>query len=190
VKLTLRAQREIRGAVERKQGDHGDPGEDRVQAEEVEHVAREVAVGVDGDTVEEAGEADPPEQRGSEAADRVRPGPERAPARCLALRAPFERDDADDQEEEDEQQREVEAREHRRVPDRERRERGAARDDQPDLVPVPDRLDRPQRGAPLLVVTRDEREQHPDAEVEAFEQKVPGPEDGDEDEPEGLEVHQ
>ncbi len=91
---------------------------------------------------------------------------------------------------EDEQQREVEAREHRRVPGRERGERRTAGDDEPDLVPVPDRSDRPQRRAPLLVLSRDEREQHPDPEVEPLEQEVHGPDDGDEAEPEGLEIHQ
>ena len=44
--------------------------------------------------------------------------------------------------------------------------------------------------AALLVRARDERQQHPDAEVEALEQEVAGPEDGDQAEPEGLEIHQ
>ncbi len=111
-------------------------------------------------------------------------------AGSLALRAPLERDDPDDQEEQDEQQRQVEAREHRRVPGRERRERRTAGDDEPDLVPVPDRSDRPERRTSLLVVSWDEREQHPDPEVESLEEEVHGPDDGDEAEPEGLEIHQ
>ena len=41
-----------------------------------------------------------------------------------------------------------------------------------------------------LVVAGNERQQHPHAEVEALEQEVAGPEDGDEAEPEGLEIHQ
>ena len=147
-------------------------------------VAGVVAVGVDRDAVHEVREPDAPDERGAGAPDRVRPRPERPPARALALRAPLERDDADDQEDEDEQQRDVEAREHRRVPGRERREGRAAGDDEPDLVPVPDRPDRPQHRRALVVVAADERQQHPDAEVEALEHEVPGPEDGDQDEPE------
>src|SRR5262249_33185329 len=75
-------------------------------------------------------------------------------------------------------------------PRRERREGRAAGDDQPDLVTVPDRPDRLEHRRALLLVARHEREQDADAEVEAFEQEVGAPEDGDQDEPEGLEVHQ
>ena len=109
---------------------------------------------------------------------------------ALALRPPLERDDADDEEEEDEQQRDVEAREHRRVPGGERGEGRAARHDEPHLVSVPDGPDRPQHGRTVVVVATDEREKHPDSEVEPLEREVPRPQDGDQDEPEGLEIHQ
>ena len=41
-----------------------------------------------------------------------------------------------------------------------------------------------------LVVAAHPRQEHADAEVESLEREVPGPEDRDEDEPEGLEIHQ
>ena len=188
--LALRAEREERRPVEPEERHDRDPREHAVRAEQVQEVAGEVAVRVDRGAVEEGRQPDPPEQRRAEAADRVRPRPRRAPAGRLALRAPFERDDAHDEEDEDEQQREVEAREHRRVPGRERREGRTAGDDEPDLVPVPDRSDRPQCRTALLVRARDEGEQHPDPEIEPFEEEVHRPDDGDEAEPEGLEIHQ
>ena len=168
----------------------GDAREHAVRAEQVQEVAGEVAVRVDRGAVEEARQPDPPEQRGAEAADRVRPRPRRPPAGALALRAPLERADAHDEADEDEQEREVEAGEHRRVPGREGGERRAAGDDEPDLVPVPDRSDGSQSRAALLVRARDERQQHPHAEVEALEQEVHRPDDDDQAEPEGLEIHQ
>src|SRR5262249_44192504 len=96
----------------------------------------------------------------------------------------------DDQAEEDEEEGEVEAREHRPVPGRKRRKGRAAGDDEPDLVPIPDRPDRLEHEAPLVFVPGQEREQHPDAEVEALQHEVPGPEEGDHAEPEDLEIHQ
>ena len=110
--------------------------------------------------------------------------------RLCALRPPFERDHADDQEEQRGQQRDVEAGEHRRVPGRERGERRAAGGDEPHLVAVPHGADRLEHRAALLLVAREEREQHADAEVESLEQEVARPEDDDEHEPEVLEIHQ
>jgi hypothetical protein len=174
----------------------GEEGHDRyaaehgVAAEKVPEGAREVAARVDRHAVEEIRQADAPDQRRAEAPDGVRPHPRRAPARALVLLSPLERDHADDQEEENEQQCEVEAREHRPVPRRERGKRRAAGDDEPDLVAVPDRPDRLEHDPSLSLVFRQEREQHPDSEVEALEQEVAAPEHRDQDEPEDLEVHQ
>ena len=184
--VATRSQGEEGRAVEREQRDDRDPGEHGVRAEEVAETAGELAVRVDRDAVDEAREPDSPQQRRPEAGDRVHPRPRCSPPRRLALRPPLERHDPDDEEEENEQEREVEAGEHRRVPGRERREGGAARDDEPDLVAVPYRPDRAERDRPLLVVLRHERQQHADAEVEALEQEVPRPEHRDEDEPERL----
>ena len=82
--------------------------------------------------------------------------------------------------------REVEAREHRRVPGRERRERGSCGDDEPDLVPVVHGADGVEHLVPLVLAPRQERQQHADTEVEALEQQVPAPEHGHEHEPEIL----
>ena len=70
------------------------------------------------------------------------------------LCAVLERDPAHDQREQDQQQRQVEAAEQRGVPLRERGERGAAGDEQPDLVAVPDRADGVDQDAALGVVLR------------------------------------
>ena len=182
--LAGRAQRQIGRAVEREQQHDRDPAEQRVQVEEVPEGAVEVAAGVDRHAVEQVRERDTPDQGGAEAADRVRPGPDAEPARVLVPLAPLEREHADDQEHEQQQQGDVEAGEHRRVPGREGREHRAAGDHEPDLVAVPDGADRAEHRAALLLVARQERQQQPDAEVEALEHEVGGEEEADQAEPE------
>src|SRR5262249_43191154 len=149
-----------------------DTAEDGVAAEEIPERPGELAARVDRQAVEEIREADAPDQRRAEAPDGVRPHPDRAPARALALLAPLERDHADDQEEEDEQQGEVEAREHRPVPGGEGGEGRAPGRYEPHFVAVPDRADRLEHLAALPLVPGEERQQHPDPEVEALEQEV------------------
>ncbi len=107
----------------------------------------------------------------------------------VALLAPFKRDDSDDQEHQDQQDRDVEAREQRRVPGREGGERSSRGEDQPHLVAVPHRPDGLEHEAAFALVAGEDREQHPDAEVEPLEQEVAPPKDGDQDEPEDLESH-
>ena len=111
------------------------------------------------------------------------------PARVLVPLAPLEREHAHDQEHEQQQQRDVEAGEHRRVPGREGREHRGAGDHEPHLVAVPHGADRAEHRAALLLVARQERQQHPDAEVEALEHEVRAEEEGDQAEPELLEIH-
>ena len=106
-----------------------------------------------------------------------------------ALLAPLEREHAHDQEREDEEEGEVEAREHRRVPDREGGERRPARDHEPDLVAVPERPDRLEHRAAVRLAPAEDGQQHADAEVEALEHEVAGPEEGEQAEPEDLERH-
>ena len=175
--------------MEREEEADRDPGEDRVDAEEVAEVAGVRLVGVDGDAVEEARERDAPEKRSADRADRVHPRPERPPAGALGLPAPFEREHAHDQERQDQEEGEVEAREHRRVPDRERGERRPAGDHEPDLVPVPQRPDRLEHRAPVGLAPAEDGQQHADAEVEALQHEVAGPEEGEQAEPEDLERH-
>jgi hypothetical protein len=188
--VARRPEREEGGAVEGEQRDDGDATQDGVPAEQVPEGAGEVAVGIERHAVEEVREPDAPDERRTDAADGVRPHPDGAPTRARALRAPLERDHADDQEDEHEQQGDVEAGEHRRVPRREGGEGGASRDDEPDLVAVPDGPDRLEHDSALALVAGQERQQHADAEVEALEQEVPGPEERDDHEPGDLEIHQ
>src|SRR5207253_2657236 len=83
----------------------------------------------------------------------------------------------------------VEAGEHRGVPAREGGEGAGGGHDEPDLVAVPEGSDGPDDGAPARLVVPDHAVQHPDAEVEALEQEEPGPEHGEDEEPEGDEGH-
>ena len=106
-----------------------------------------------------------------------------------ALLAPLEREHAHDQEREDEEEGEVEAREHRRVPDREGGERRAAGDHEPDLVPVPDRPDRLEHRRAVALAPAEDGQEHADAEVEALEHEVARPEEREQAEPEDLERH-
>ena len=188
--LALCPHREERRAVEREQQHDRDPAEQRVRAEEVGERACPAAVGVERDAVHEVRERDAPEERGTDAPEDVGGRPDRTPARAVALLPPLEGDDAHDQEDQDQEKGKVETGEHRRVPGRERRERRAARDDEPHLVAVPDGSDRLEHHVALALVAREERQQHPDSEVEALEQEICRPADADQNEPEELKVHQ
>ena len=135
--------------------------------------------------MQEVGQRHPPDERRRRRSRRCSPTATTVRQRGASpFAAPLERDDANDQEHEHEQQGEVEARERGGVPGREGGEGRAARYHQPDLVAVPHRTDRIEHRPPVVLVARQEREQGADAEVEALEQEVAGPEDGDEQEPE------
>ena len=98
-------------------------------------------------------------------------------------------DAAHDQTDQDEQQGQIEAGEERRVPLGEGGEGRAARGEQPHLVAVPDRTDGAECDAPVGLVAGDQRQQHADAEVEALEEEVAGPQDRDQQEPDRGELH-
>src|SRR5262249_38944163 len=156
-------------AVECEQEHEGDPTEDGVAAEEVPEGPGIVAGRVERNPVQQVREPDAPDERDAGAANGVRPEPHAPPTCPLPFSSPLERDDADDEEEEEKQECEVEPGEHRSIPSRERRERRAPGDDEPDLVSVPDRADRLEHDATFALVSGNEREEHADAEVEAFE---------------------
>ena len=107
----------------------------------------------------------------------------------MSLAPPLEREDANDEQNEDREEGEVEAREHRRVPDGEGGEGCPAGDDEPDLVSVPDRPDRLEHRPPVFLASAEDGEEHPDAEVEAFGDEVARPEDAERAEPEGFQSH-
>src|SRR4029079_15941458 len=83
----------------------------------------------------------------------------------------------------------VEAAEQGGVPLRECRERRSTRDEHPDLVAVPDRTDGVDQDPTLGVVAREDGQKHAAPEVEPLEAEVADPQDGDEDEPDGGELH-
>ena len=182
-----RAHRQIGRAVEGEQEHERDPAEHGVAGEEIPEAAGEVAARVDRDPVRRSESPMPQMSDDRRCCRRCSPSIQTRRQRGLSL---FSRHSNETtrmiRKKRIEQQREVEAREHRPVPGRERREGRAARDDEPDLVPVPDRPDRLEHRPPLALVARQERQQHPDAEVEALEHEVAAPQDGDQDEPEIL----
>ena len=185
----LGLERQERRAVQHRQRQQRQPGPDAVGGEDVDEAAGVLAVGVDREPGDHAAEADPEQQRERAAAQRGRPRPRPLPARRRDLLAELERGPARHQRHQHQQQRQIQAGEQRRVPGREGREHRRAGDDQPDLVAVPERADRAQRRPPLALVAADDGVQHADAEVEALQDEEPGPEEGDDDEPEGLERH-
>ena len=93
-----------------------------------------------------------------------------------------------DQRCEHEKEGEVETAEDRGVPEWERSEGGSARSEEPDLIAVPNRPDGIDHDATVHIVLRDEGEQSPNPEVEAFEEEVPQPENPDQGEPELFET--
>src|SRR6185295_5614737 len=117
------------------------------------------------------------------------PIPAAPPANVVPLAAVFEGDPAHDESDQDDQQRQVEAGEQRRVPLRKGGEGGTAGDEQPHLVAVPDRADGVDEQPALAIVPAEHRQQDADAEIEALEQEIAGPEQRDEREPDGGELH-
>ena len=183
-----RAQPEEERPVEGEERECGQPPEQRIRVEKVEQVAGEVALCVDRHAVDHVRERDAPEERGHGARDGEDRVPAAAPLLLRAFVAVLDRDAADDEADEHEEEGEIEAREERRVPAGERRERRAAGDEQPHLVAVPDRADRADERPALADVTADEGQEHADAEVEPLQDEVARPEHDDEEEPERLQV--
>jgi hypothetical protein len=62
----------------------------------------------------------------------------------------------------------------------------AARCEEPDFVPVPDRADGVDNSAAFFVLFAEERKQHSHAEIEALEEVETDPEDSDQNKPEYL----
>ncbi len=181
-----RAQAQIDGAVQCEEQHEREAGYDGVRREEIPEGAGELLARRDRDAVEEARERDAPDQRDSDGGDRVHPRPGIPPRSALRLAAPFEGDNARDQQDEQQEQRDVEAGEHRRVPDRERREGRSARDHEPHLVAVPERADRLDHRVPVVLAAAEDGQEHADAEVEAFGHEVQRPDDEEDPEPGGL----
>ena len=138
---------------------------------------------------DDVAERDPEEKCRKHRADNDRAVPVRTPLRTVVLASILEGDTSQDERQEDEEQGEVEAAEHRCVPERECGEGRAACNEQPDLVAVPHRADRVDEDPAPQVVGADHRQEHADAEVEAVEDEVADPQDGDEREPDGHEIH-
>ena len=184
--ITRGAQGEEVGAVDEEQAQRHEAAEERVWVQQVPELCRHVVGRVHRYAMDDVGPADAPQQRGATAADRRRPLPAGAPTRVIALAPELERDAARDQAQEDQQQREVKPREQARVPAGEGSERCPASGYEPDLVAIPDRPDRVDERALLGLIAADDTQQRADAEVEALEDEVANPEDGDQDVPECL----
>ena len=144
---------------------------------------------LDAHALDEVRESDAEQDRDEPRADRVRPVPGVTPLLGGDLGAPLECHDADDQADEDQEQGQVHAREHGRVPLGERGEGRATSGEQPHLVAVPVGADRAHGLGALTVALGDEGEEHADAEVEALEDQVDRPQNGDENEPQDRQSH-
>ena len=131
----------------------------------------------------EVSECDAQQQGDKPRADRVGPIPSAAPLLGGHLRAPLERHDADNQADKNEEQSKIHAGEHGCVPLGERREGRPAGGQQPHLVAVPVGADRTHHLRAFTIALGCERKEHADTEVEAFEDEVDRPQNGDEDEP-------
>ena len=190
-----RLQGEEERAVGEREGHDDHAAEQAERVEQGEEVARELHLLVDRQAADDVGQGDADEQRGDERAADDGPVPPLPPGVGVALPAVLEAHVAHDECEEQDEQRQVEGGEHRGVPLGERREGGATGGEQPDLVAVPVRADgREHDPAALLGVggvraRAEDRQQHADAEVEALEDEVAGPQDRDEDEPDEGEIH-
>ena len=191
-------QRDEHRPVGEEEGDEGEPAEQRDRPQQAEQgavedvVPSDLRVDLDRAAPDDIRQADAPEQGGGIRPAGDAPVPPLPPQRGVPLAPVVQPHAAQDQRDEDEREGEVVAGEKRGVPLWEGREGGATRGEHPDLVAVPDRADgvdedaptpvRLLRGAPLAK----DRQEHADAEVEAFEGEIADPQDGDEGEPDDL----
>jgi hypothetical protein len=172
-----------------REGGDRDRAEQGVPADGGERGADAVAVGVQRQAEDGGGEEEADAQRRDPRADHDDAVPVAPPALGVDLAAVLEGDAAADEGEQHEQERQVGGRKQPGVPGGEGGEHGPAGDDQPDLVAVPDGPDGVDHDAALGVVLGEDGQQHADAEVEAFEEEVPEPEEGDDGEPDDGEGH-
>lgn len=165
------------------------PTEEGDRLHEARNTTDEDRAARDRRTAHQVHEGHAPQQRRHEAPEEEGQVPGPPPRRRAPLRSELERDATDDERDQDEEQREVELTEHRPVPSRECGKRRTAGDDQPDLVAIPERSDRVETEPPVDVVGGDDRREDGHAEVETLEHEVPGPQQADEGEPDGVQAH-
>ena len=169
------------------------------QAERVEQAKEAVIEGVQAALLVEwnahhdVREANAPQQRRQVGAKRRAGVAKPAPLQRVHLDSPLQAHAADNQAHKDEHQRQVKAGEQRGVPLRERRENRRAARNEPHLVAVPDRANRPDRSRATTVVldfiALHERQQHANTEVKALQHEVAGEEHSDDHKPKHLQVH-
>ena len=180
------AQRQEGRAVEQEDEEEGEAADDRVGRQEIEEAAHVDHLLVDGQAGDEVRDGDTPEEGRHDAAEADGAVPEALPAAALLAAAQVKGHAAQNERDEHEEEREVEGGEHRGVDVREGCEERAARRDHPDFIAVPDRRDRAQDLAALLLIGGQERQQAADAVVEALEEEEACKEYCDEDEPENC----
>ena len=110
--------------------------------------------------------------------------PDGCPREAVDVAAELDRDAPQHEEPEDDHERQVKAAEARRVERREGEVERAPGGDQPDLVPVPHGSDRAQHEAPLGVRPSDDEMDRACTEIEAVENHVHDPHEGEQAEPE------
>ncbi len=170
----------------KKKGAKTEQAEDKRQRpEQREKAAREFRAGVERHADDHVAQGDAEEEGRNGAPPDEGRFPELSSGRIM--RPELERDRPQDEGEKDEHQGQVETAEDRRVGHREGGEQGAAPGEEPDFVAVPDRAHGPYERPLLVLVSRQEREKRPDAEVEAVENGIAGKENADEREPDVAE---
>ncbi len=163
--------------------------QERVGVQQVEQRAGELEVLIDRHAADDVGHRDTPEERRDGRTDHDHQVEAPLPAEVVALVAVLERHPADDEGQEDQQERQVEAAEERRVPLGESGEQARSGDDHPGLVEVPHRPDGVDDLAAGGLIAAEERQRHPDTEVEAVEDEVAEEEETDDPEPQGGKIH-
>ena len=115
--------------------------------------------------------------------------PDAAPLLGLDLRTPFNCAHTHDESEEDQEECQVHSGEHRGVPLGERREGCSTGGEKPNFIAIPVGANGTERLSTLAIVAGEESLEHSNAVVEALENQVHGPQDGDEDKPQNTKCH-
>ena len=141
VQLALRLDQQVDPALHREHRDGRRADEHGEWRQQPDQPGRDVALGVERQAVDDVAEGQAQEECEARRGDREDGVPGRSPASAGLLGPELEGDRPEDHHQQDQDEGQVQAREQRRIRQREDREQDACAEHQPDLVAVPDRAD-------------------------------------------------
>ncbi len=157
--------------MQHKENIEGQPYQQRERIERRQESTSVVSLRVNWHTVHQVSNHDAPEEARENTAHENHPIPEAAPAETIMLTAKLERCTTYDECKEYQEHLRVKTAQHCGIPDGEGCEQATSGGDEPDLVGIPEGANRVHNHTPLAIVLAQEREQHTNTIVKAFQEE-------------------